>query len=297
MSARICVTVGVLLLLINIVCGGEYQRAIDGKTLVWNNDPKPNDVVSWSGKQDKEGYATGYGTLVWYRLERARITGSNLPADKRVPISSFTGTMVRGKLNGPVIAADPSGKFYHGTFANGRRSGDWAAGAPRVRRAELVEAAAPAEGPPRAQPEKVEAPAPTNTEPIRPAAVEIATKGVEAEQPTMPVSASLRSLTAPPPSLRTEAAAEPPAPAVAAAAPTGSSGATAEVGLNGAEVIELADAEARARGYKLDEYQQPQVQYATETGTWSVLYQPKTATAKAFSVTVDAKTKKAEIGK
>jgi hypothetical protein len=289
----------VLLLLINIVCGGEYQRALDGKTLVWNNDPKPNDAVSWSGKQDKEGYATGYGTLVWYRLERARITGSNLPADRRVPISSFTGTMVRGKLNGPVIAADPSGKFYHGTFANGRRSGDWAAGAPRVRRAELVEAAAPAEGPPRAQPEKVEAPAPANTEPIQPAAVEIATKSVEPEQPTMPVSASLRSLTAPPASLRTELAATPPAPAAAAATPTGSSGATAEagVGLNGADAIELADAEARARGYKLDDYQHPQVQYATETGTWSVLYQPKIPTAKAFSVTVDAKTKKAQIGK
>jgi hypothetical protein len=303
-SARICVAVGVLVLLVNIVCGGEYQRALDGKTLVWNNDPKPDDGASWSGKQDKDGYATGRGTLVWYRLERAKVTGSHMPADKRVPISSYTGKMVHGKLNGAVVAADPSGKFYHGTFANGRRTGDWSAGVPRVQRAEPFEPAAPAEGPARATAENAEAPAPASQPEAEQPKIETTTKTAPsappgAAAPTTQVSDSLRSLIAPPASLRTEAATEQTAPAIASPPVTKTSAAAAEesVGLNAAEAIELADAEARARGYKLDEYQHPQVQYVTDSETWSVSYEPNTSSATAFDVIVDEKTKKAQIKK
>ena len=32
---------------------GEYQRTKDGKTLVWNDDPKPGDVAAWSGSGAK----------------------------------------------------------------------------------------------------------------------------------------------------------------------------------------------------------------------------------------------------
>ena len=305
MSVRIRVVVGLLLLPVNIVRGGEYQRAVDGKTLVWNNDPKPHDAASWSGKQDKDRYATGYGTLVWYRIERAKVTGSNMPADKRVPISSYTGNMARGKLNGAVIAAEPSGRFYHGTFANGRRTGDWTAGAPRVRRGELVEPAAPAEGPLGAKTEKAEAPTPAkqpaNQPEAQPPLVETTAKTVPtgAEEPSAQVSDSLRSLTAPPASLRTEAAAGPAAPAVVPPPSTRPSAPAAEgsAGLNAADAIELADAEARARGYKLNEYQHPQVQYVADTEAWSVSYEPNTSSATAFSVIVDEKTKKAEIRK
>ena len=305
MSVRICVALGVVLLLVNIVCGGEYQRALDGKTLVWNNDPKPNDAAAWSGKQDKEGYATGYGTLVWYTTQRARVTGSNLPIDKRVPISSFTGNMTRGKLNGAVVAAEPSGKFYHGTFANGRRTSDWTAGAPRVRRAELVEAASPAEGPSQAKTEKPEAPPPapqpTNEPETQQPLVETTAKtapNATGEPPTQ-VSDSLRSLTAPPASLRTEAAAGRAAPAVVSPPSTRSSAPAtkASAGLNAAEAIELADAEARNRGYKLNDYQHPEVRYVTDSETWSVSYEPNTSSATAFSVIIDEKTKKAEIRK
>ena len=45
--------------------GGNYQRTKDGKTFVWNNHPKPGDAATWSGKRDKDGYATGSGTLTW----------------------------------------------------------------------------------------------------------------------------------------------------------------------------------------------------------------------------------------
>ena len=294
MSARFFIAIGVLLLIVNIVCGGEYQRAMDGKTLVWNNDPKPEDAASWSGKQDKEGYATGNGTLVWYRVERARVTGSNLPAEKRVPISSYSGKMVRGKLSGPVVAADPSGKFYHGTFTNGRRTADWTAGAPRVRRGELVEAASPAEGPPRAKAEKGKAESPSATAEARTEQplVETAPQASPSPAGTTHVSDSLQSLIAPPSSLRTEVAAgASPAPAGASSEASAATGA----GLNAAEVIELADTEARGRGINLDDYRRPQVQYASDGDIWSVSYKPKTDAAKSFSVAVDGKSKKAEL--
>ncbi|MFN2541241.1 MAG: hypothetical protein ABR514_03610 [Chthoniobacterales bacterium] len=294
MSVRVFIAVGVALLIVNIVCAGEYQRATDAKTLVWNNDPKPDDAASWSGKTDKEGYATGSGTLTWYRVERAKKTGSNLPTDKRIPISSYSGTMVRGKLNGPVIAADPSGKFFHGTFANGRRSGDWTEGAPRVRRGELVEAAAPAEGPSRSKIETAATPTTTRQETDQPQMVETTAPAAPAGGNTPQVSDSLRSLALPPASLRTDAAA-----ASATTAPSGPEAGSATAtdgGRNAAEVIELADAEARAGGYNLDQYQRPQVQYSTDGETWSVSYVPKTGTTKGFNVTIDRQ-KKAEVKK
>ena len=294
MSARVFIAVGVLLLIVNIVCGGEYLRATDGKTLVWNNDPKPDDAASWSGKADKDGYATGTGTLTWYRVQRAKLTGSNLPTDKRVPISSYSGKMVSGKLTGPVVAAEPSGKLYHGTFVNGRRTSDWTEGAPRIRRGELVETASPAEGPSRTKDEAAATPKAAAREKRPQPSVETTPQTAPASESAAPVSDSLRSLTAPPASLRTDAAAAPlaPTPQTAQSA-SDESGA----GLNAAEVINLADAEARTRGYNLEEYQQPQAQHSTDADTWSVAYEPKTGAAKRFSVVVDQKTKKAEVSK
>src|SRR5205814_8817856 len=102
--------------------------------------------------------ATGKGDLIWCRTERGSRIGQKSPSDRNVPISSYSGKMVRGKLNEPVAAAKANGKIFHGTFANGRRTRDWVAGAPRVRRGELVEPPAPAEGPPRTKPHTPPAP-------------------------------------------------------------------------------------------------------------------------------------------
>src|SRR5712691_2746315 len=301
-NARFLIAVGALLLGANGVYGGEYQQATNGKTLVWNNDPKPEDAVAWSGERDKDGYATGSGTLVWYRKQRATVTGSNMPANKRIPISSYSGKMVRGKLNGPVAAADANGKIFHGTFVDGRRTRDWSAGPlRRVRRGQLVEA--PAEGPPpTAKAENVQtATVTTQPESAPPPAAEPPAEGppkTSASKGTTQVSDSLQSLTAPPSSLRSDVAGEisPPASISSKGPPP------ARPELDAAEVVELADTEARTHGYDLSEYERPQVQYTTETGAWSVSYdQKKTAgavdTGKHFSVTVDEKTKKAELKK
>jgi len=82
------------LLFTGAALAGQYQRTKDGKTFVWNEDHKPGDLVSWSGKRDADGYATGYGTLTWYTPEGVRETGSNL-----YKVSSrVSGTMVHGKF-------------------------------------------------------------------------------------------------------------------------------------------------------------------------------------------------------
>lgn len=141
----VCLTVLLALLFANVAYAeGTYQRTEDRKkALVWNNDPQPGDAATWSGDRDANGYATGPGTLQWFRVERGFMTGSNIAGRKRTPISSYSGTMAHGKFNGGVMTVD-HGKTYHATFADGHKKGRWTAG-PLVSKAERVETVAPAE--------------------------------------------------------------------------------------------------------------------------------------------------------
>jgi hypothetical protein len=112
--------------------GGTYQRTDDHKkALVWNNDPKPGDIATWSGDRDANGYATGPGTLQWFRV------GPGVLNRKRTPISSYSGTTLRGKFKGGVMTVD-HGKAYHATFADGQKKGQWIAG-PLITKAKSAE--------------------------------------------------------------------------------------------------------------------------------------------------------------
>jgi hypothetical protein len=118
--------------------GGAYQRTDDRKkTLVWNNDPQPGDAATWTGGRDSEGYAEGAGSLTWLQPEKRSLTGSNISFARKVPISSYTGTMAHGKFEGSVTTVD-HGKTYHATYADGQRKGRWNTG-PAVAKAENVE--------------------------------------------------------------------------------------------------------------------------------------------------------------
>ena len=104
---------------------GDYQRTKDGKTTVWNAEPKPGDEATWFGDRDGEGYATGAGTLTWYTA-KGNVYGR------------YFGNMVRGKFSGPVNVHS-KGKTGHATFADGKRTSSWASGpAPLVRRGEPI---------------------------------------------------------------------------------------------------------------------------------------------------------------
>ena len=77
---------------------GTYQRTKNHKTLVWNGDPKPGDTASWSGGRDKEGYASGFGTLTWYTPRQSPSTGADVQSGKLIVFGSYFGDMVRGKF-------------------------------------------------------------------------------------------------------------------------------------------------------------------------------------------------------
>src|SRR5437868_9688605 len=103
MNMRFLVVCSGLLLFATVAYGvGSYQRTRDGKTLVWNDSPRSGEELAWSGTRDKHGFATGSGTLTWYKAEPTIVTGSHIPDARRqaVVISRFSGKMVRGKFRG-----------------------------------------------------------------------------------------------------------------------------------------------------------------------------------------------------
>ncbi len=200
MTARCLFVCTTLLLFANGADGGGvYQHTRDRRTLIWNNYPSRDDEATWSGERDSNGYATGDGTLTWYRVQRAIVTGSNIPSAKgrtvgAVVINRYSGKMVRGRFDGPVVNVDASGKMFHGRFVNGTKANDWVAGPlprtdqqlnERVSKG-AVNAQPPAEGPPRfaaaasirpftpapSAPAPSAAPAPSTPAPSTPPAVE-----------------------------------------------------------------------------------------------------------------------------
>ena len=113
---------------------GTYQRTKDGKTLVWNSHPMPagSEAVEWSGDRNKDGYATGNGTVTWYKLDDSKYTFRK--KSKLVVASRYSGEMVRGKFEGTVVREDsiPLVRWqtnlprkFHATFVDGNRTGDW----------------------------------------------------------------------------------------------------------------------------------------------------------------------------
>ncbi len=98
MTIRIFVCVGIALLSGTAVAG-SYQRTRDTKVLVWNDQPKAGQEVTWSGRKDAAGYATGYGTVTWFAPDRAIEAGSNIPSKRHMAIAGrFSGRMVQGKF-------------------------------------------------------------------------------------------------------------------------------------------------------------------------------------------------------
>ena len=98
---------------------GNYQSTRDGKTLVWNNQPKAGDVATWSGARDRDGYARGFGQLTWYTKER----GFSKPQF----YARYWGRMVVGKLEGPVNA-HAKRRTQHAIFIEGARVTGWISG-------------------------------------------------------------------------------------------------------------------------------------------------------------------------
>ncbi len=118
MNIRSLFVCGTLLLFASVAYGaGSYQRTRDGQTLVWNDSSEAGEEATWSGKRDKNGFATGPGILTWYKVEPTIVTGSNILDTRRyaVVISRCSGKMVRGKFKGAVTYVDANGKILYVT--------------------------------------------------------------------------------------------------------------------------------------------------------------------------------------
>jgi hypothetical protein len=98
---------------------GKYQSTRDGKTLVWNNHPKPGDVATWSGARNADDYAHGFGQLTWYAKERGFV--------KPQLYARYWGRMVNGKLEGPVNV-HAQRKTHYAIFIDGTRVTGWTRG-------------------------------------------------------------------------------------------------------------------------------------------------------------------------
>jgi ketosteroid isomerase-like protein len=121
MNIRSLFVCGVLLLFASVAYGaGSYQRTRDGQTFVWRDVPERGDEATWSGKRDKDGFATGSGVLTWYKVEPTIVTGSNILDTRRymIMINHYSGTMVRGKFQGAVTDVEANGKRLQATSVN-----------------------------------------------------------------------------------------------------------------------------------------------------------------------------------
>ena len=111
MTARtILLCAAAVILAANGADAARYQKTKDGKTLVWNSLRGVAQDVTWTGARDPNGYATGQGTLTWYRLGGF--------------VNSYTGKMVRGKFEGPVIREQGNTRLQ-ANFVNGEKAGGW----------------------------------------------------------------------------------------------------------------------------------------------------------------------------
>ncbi|HJT80344.1 MAG TPA: hypothetical protein VJ719_04025 [Chthoniobacterales bacterium] len=284
---------------------GVYQRTKDEKTLVWNDNPKPGDVATWSGKRDRDGYAVGFGTLTWYSN---RSGGHD---SKGTVFASFFGNMIRGKLDGPVNGHS-KGVTGHAIFSHGKRINRWATGPvpswkvpndvaepeagavtnPTTEQSTKREFNPP---PPSYQPGVSERPVPdygtlakqdaVQTEDVPeegPADSAQTSPASPQNKPKLEIDDSLRSLTGPPPSL-------------GGSVPDNASRPNKDDGsddprLEKHDAIGVADEAARTKGYDINQYQRAEPQFDAIDQTWSVQYESKSPAAKRFTVAIDDKT-------
>jgi hypothetical protein len=195
-SFLVCGTL--LLSMATVARGGSYQPTRNGKSLVWNDHPKAGDEATWSGERDRNGYARGFGRLVWYTKEP--------DSSKPQLYARYWGRMVEGKFEGPVNVHSKR-KTHYAIFVDGVRVTHWAPGtAPSrataqwrtiasARQRIASEPESPAEGPTQAD-------IPSRSMEFISSARESIRDLTRERWPTIDIDDSLRVLALPPRSLR-----------------------------------------------------------------------------------------------
>ena len=300
---------------------GEYQKAGDGRTMIWNWTPKAGEPASWSGTRDKENYANGFGDLTWHSPD-GKVFGL------------FYGNMVHGKFEGGVNL-HTGGRVSHAYFVNGERVTEWARGAARSkmnapeqaiverRKSEMenlaakngnVEQSEPATTPVSKKEKAKMAKTQQASTPVEPAShradsdtritdsVLTPTAGASESQGEVkesPADVSVDALAGPPSALRANSIRE----SSLRKPENGTESTPRHDGpLTESEAINAADREARLQGFEIDSYERPKVDHSHVKGRWTLFYSPKNSESASespasFTVTVEDKTGKVEIRK
>ena len=167
MNIRSLFVYGTLVLFGSIdYAAGSYQRTRDGQTWVWRDVPERGEEATWSGKRDKDGFATGSGVLAWYKAQPSIVTGSNILDTRRylILINHYSGTMVRGKFQGTVADAEGNEKRSQENSVNRANPPNRRQKATRTQTARLRATPTPEQTPtPFSQPIIVDTPERTST--------------------------------------------------------------------------------------------------------------------------------------
>jgi hypothetical protein len=317
------------------LAAGNYQHTKDGKIIVWNDDPQPGDAAVWFGDRDKENYATGVGTLTWYQASGgvyARYHGNmvhgkfdgavNVYAKRKTGHATFAnGKRTSRWLPGPAASraapdwrAGPDARVTAKASAKKEPKSEPAAIVAHARPRESSTAPAKQKVAKQENAEQKTSNAERPTPNVQHSIEDIPAEGPSAEtttslvgkKDTPPVNGSadrateskpeIGDLLAPPSALREDPIVETPS----TAEPEKATSPSANAQLTAEEALNLADTEARAQGYDLDQYQRTNADYSQVKKKWSLSYDLKQAdaadeNAPHFRVSVDDETRKAEI--
>jgi hypothetical protein len=324
--------VALILLLSNrAFAEGAYQRTDDRKKpIVWNNDPRPGDAADAKVSEETEPEPPTEGpdeTSAEVNGQTSAVSGSTVNNGQSTAdaagISNQPSTPLIAQVSeadesatprqqpvtkrtalapGAVRAIERPGRQFEKKVEKPKDTAQKAKKAAKTEETKAEpttvdqESESPAEGPISARAEKTQVPKPKSTE-QEPSQLSTLTSQPSADE--SPVDDSIRTLTGPPSSLHTKP--EPvttPAPESLPTIPAATSSSVAPK-LNAVQAMDIADIEARTRGYDLGEYQLPKAEYNTATDTWSVSYIGREGDKKAkhLSVIVQDNSGKAEVKK
>jgi hypothetical protein len=96
---------------IHMFAGGTWVTDGRAGAMVWNNYPRPDDSVTWSGAKDGNNHASGRGTLCWYKSGRL--------------VTTYETFLLDGRADGFSVNHDPDGTSAQGYFVDGLKDGIW----------------------------------------------------------------------------------------------------------------------------------------------------------------------------
>ena len=108
MKSTLVLIVAALLFVSIAAHAGEWIADSKTNCKIWNDNPQPNETISWSG-ECVDGYAAGTGVNIWYKDGKES--------------ERYEGEMKKGKHDGKGTATLANGLKYEGDWVDGKSHG------------------------------------------------------------------------------------------------------------------------------------------------------------------------------